>query len=271
MVERFQLICSYLGGEYYGWQRQPDVPTVQGVIEDQIGRLTENNITIHASGRTDRGVNALGQVTHFDTGAEVRIRSHNWTAILNNMLPCDIRIRSVKPVDEKFHARHSARLRVYGYRFLCLDNKKLKPELEWRFAPQEWFPSAAGQAVGQLRGGVKTKQFSGRGGSTYEAEYWPLELELRQISDREIWLLVAAKSFRYKMVRCIASAVGQCLSGTLSAGDLKTKLHKSEQTIKPAPAAGCYLLNVNYKEKDNDLIIDKAWQRVKYFVDAGSC
>jgi tRNA U38,U39,U40 pseudouridine synthase TruA len=160
---------------------------------------------------------------------------------------------------------------VYGYRFLCLENKILKPELEWRFAPEEWFPSAAEQAVTQLQNGVKTQQFSGSGGSTHEAEYWPLELELRRVSEREIWLLVAAKSFRYKMVRCIASAVGQCLSGTLSEGDLKKLLNNSEQTIKPAPAAGCYLLNVNYEQRDKKFIIQKAWQRVKDFRAAGNC
>ncbi|MFP4687001.1 MAG: hypothetical protein ACLFN5_02705 [bacterium] len=264
MGERFQLICSYLGENYYGWQRQLKRATVQATIEDKICSLTGQKIRIHGSGRTDRGVNALGQVAHFDLTGNC-FAGKCWSDILNDSLPLDIRIVSLRAVEQSFHARHSAEWRVYGYRFLSVENTILKPELEWRFNPENWRPRLGEQVVAFLKNGIRTRQFSGSGGSNYVSEIWPLELELKHPSPDEMWLLVGARSFRYKMVRCIASALGQCLGGMLSLEKLKERLQKMDYTIKPAPAAGCYLLNVDYYQQPPESSFAVAWQRVEDF------
>ena len=268
MAERFRLDCSYLGGRYYGWQHQPGVKTVQALLENALGKLFDLEITVFASGRTDRGVHALNQSVHFDADPADGPPFNRWKQLLNIWLPLDVRVRSITNTDKQFHARHSAQWRVYGYRFTKMKPDRLKPLQRWRFQPGTWHLEAARNAVDILDGSVPTEMFCGSGGSGYEAENWPLTLQLRRLKENEFWLLVAAKSFRYKMVRCLAGTVGACLAGDLSCADLIKQLETGHRTFHPAPASGCFLLAVYY-EKDYDSIscFDKSWQRVIEFVD----
>src|SRR6516225_688599 len=101
-----KLTLSYDGSEFHGWQIQPGLPTVQGVLADCIKRLTGEHVLPQGSGRTDAGVHALAQV------ASVRLESpipeQNLIIALNDTLPPSIRVYSVEPVYKNFHARHSA-------------------------------------------------------------------------------------------------------------------------------------------------------------------
>lgn len=110
-----RIACSveYNGYDFSGWQKQPDQHTIQGFIEDALKKITNHNVKTYASGRTDKGVHALGQVFHFDTMEKRSI--YSWVSGVNAFLPDSIRIKWAKIVDESFHARHSVLEREYQY------------------------------------------------------------------------------------------------------------------------------------------------------------
>lgn len=110
---RYAAIVEYLGKNYSGFQIQPNVKTIQGCLEDCLSRIANESIKIEASGRTDAGVHALGQVFHFDT---LSVRSINsWVKGTNSFLPDDIKIRWINEVEQDFHARFNALKREYQY------------------------------------------------------------------------------------------------------------------------------------------------------------
>lgn len=110
----YHVIVAYDGSSYYGFQRQKKQLGIQEVIEKALKNMTKKNITIHSAGRTDKGVHAKGQSFHFET--EFELDGETIKKALNKRLPETIRILSVKHANQKFHARHSAKSKVYTYR-----------------------------------------------------------------------------------------------------------------------------------------------------------
>ena len=104
---------SYDGTNFFGWQIQNEGRTVQGVLEDSLSRMHKHPVRITAAGRTDSGVHANGQVCHFDT--ELDIPTLKYKDAINSFLPDDISVTESKYTDDDFHARFSAKRRVYKY------------------------------------------------------------------------------------------------------------------------------------------------------------
>ncbi len=113
-MRNLKLILSYDGSEFYGWQVQPDVPTVQGTLASAIGRITGEKVLPQGSGRTDAGVHALAQVVTFVT--ESSVPAPNFLKALNAILPASVRVLEVTEMPAEFHARHSAQAKTYRYR-----------------------------------------------------------------------------------------------------------------------------------------------------------
>ncbi len=109
---RFQV--AYDGTDFHGWQVQPGLPTIQGVLEDSIGQIEGAAVHVAGSGRTDAGVHALAQV------AAVKINNSippdNFRRAVNRLLPRSIRVSDVREVDSEFHPRFDARRKTYEYR-----------------------------------------------------------------------------------------------------------------------------------------------------------
>ena len=110
---RYFIELQYDGGAYCGWQRQPEQPTVQGVIEDALTKLLRRPTEIVGAGRTDTGVNASFYVAHFDS--EEAIDCDRIAYKLNAMLPHDIAIKRIYEVADSLHARFDAIEREYTY------------------------------------------------------------------------------------------------------------------------------------------------------------
>lgn len=110
---RVALGIEYEGSNYAGFQRQTTLKTVQGELERALSIVANEKIEIQCAGRTDAGVNATGQVVHFDTNAQRSERS--WIMGTNVNLPDDIAVTFAKIVDDSFHARFSAKARRYRY------------------------------------------------------------------------------------------------------------------------------------------------------------
>lgn len=115
-MRNIRLLIAYDGTAYAGWQRQADHPTIQGVVEEKIALMTKAPVTLHGAGRTDAGVHALGMVANFHTLATIPCLG--LVKGLNSLLPHDIRILCAEQVAPAFHARFSAKGKVYAYQFL---------------------------------------------------------------------------------------------------------------------------------------------------------
>ncbi len=114
-MRNIKLILQYDGTNYSGWQIQPDVKTVQGVLKNAVETLVDHKVKLYGASRTDAGVHALGQVAAFKTK-----KNHSLKTIkkgLNALLPDDIRVVDVEEVDSSFHPRFNAKGKTYKYRF----------------------------------------------------------------------------------------------------------------------------------------------------------
>lgn len=112
---RIKAIVSYDGSMYKGWQRQPHGNSIQQTIEKGLAEIHKHEVIVVASGRTDAGVHALGQVMHFDT--DLNISEENWVRALNTHTPYNIYFKKVEIVDDEFHSRFHAKSKTYEYRF----------------------------------------------------------------------------------------------------------------------------------------------------------
>lgn len=121
---RIALGVEYDGAQFYGWQRQREVTTVQEVLEKALSKVANHPVSISCAGRTDAGVHGTGQVVHFDTDS---IRTDKgWTMGVNANLPDAVAVKWVKHVPDDFHARFSATARRYRY---IIYNQRLRPAI----------------------------------------------------------------------------------------------------------------------------------------------
>lgn len=114
-MNRYKLVIEYDGSNFCGFQVQPEKRTIQGEIEKVLEFLLKNKTKIYASGRTDAGVSALGQVAHFDT--EQELNEKTFQASINALLPNDVAVVDFSKADESFDARFSVKRKTYQYRF----------------------------------------------------------------------------------------------------------------------------------------------------------
>jgi tRNA pseudouridine38-40 synthase len=113
-LQTWKLTLAYDGTDFYGWQVQPGLPTVQGELQSALGRITGESPLPQGSGRTDAGVHALAQVASFALAAPIPAK--NLQRALNQKLPLSIRILEARTARSTFHARHSAVSKTYEYR-----------------------------------------------------------------------------------------------------------------------------------------------------------
>ncbi|HLA05020.1 MAG TPA: tRNA pseudouridine(38-40) synthase TruA, partial [Syntrophales bacterium] len=112
-MRNLKIIVEYDGSGYHGWQRQEGLTTVQQILEESIGRITREKITVVGSGRTDAGVHALNQSAHFKTSSCIGAR--NLLLGINSLLPHGVVVKELKEMDGLFHARFDVKSKVYLY------------------------------------------------------------------------------------------------------------------------------------------------------------
>src|SRR4051812_25282171 len=118
MPQRLKLTVAYDGSCFAGWQSQKHGNTVQDVLERAFGRIAGHAVGVQGAGRTDSGVHALAQCAHVDVEPG-RMEPARWLAAVNSALPPQLRLTGCRPVKADFHARFSARGKIYRYRIWC--------------------------------------------------------------------------------------------------------------------------------------------------------
>ncbi|MGP1928686.1 MAG: tRNA pseudouridine(38-40) synthase TruA [Arsenophonus sp. NC-WZS1-MAG3] len=124
LMTKIALGIKYNGSHYYGWQRQPQVKSIQACLEFAISKVANEYVNIYCAGRTDAGVHATGQVIHFETS--VLRKDSAWTMGVNSYLPSDIAVQWCKIVEPDFHARFCATARQYHY---IIFNHRFRPAI----------------------------------------------------------------------------------------------------------------------------------------------
>ena len=241
-MNRYQILIEYVGTSYSGWQIQKKGKTIQGKIQKVISKILKEKVNIIGSGRTDSGVHALEQSAHFDTRTKIK-NSYKFLKSVNHFLSRHgISILDLKKRKLTFHARYSAKARIYKY--VILNRKSgsvLKNKRCWHIIKK--------LNLAMMKKGAKkligTKDFS-----TFRSSSCSAKTPVRTIKSIKflikqdiIEIEIKAQSFLQNQVR---SMVG-CLKYV---GEDKWSIQKFDKIIKskkrincapPAPAEGLYL------------------------------
>jgi len=244
-VPNIKLVVEYDGTAYHGWQRQINAPTVQGIIEDKIRLITKKKVNLIGAGRTDAGVHAKGQTANFRTAA--RLNPIDWQRALNSLLPPDIMIREAKQVSENFHARFSAKGKIYQYRILYRPHRPALDRLSvWHF-PHSLNMSAMKRAARALAGRHDFTAFKGSGGETKTDRCHLKRLTLQRSGDL-IMITIEADRFHQHMVRNIVGTIVEVGRGRREAQEMKQILLSRDRRLAgpTAPPQGLFLVEVKY-------------------------
>ena len=244
---RIKLLIAYTGTRYHGWQLQPRAVTVQGVLESCLSRITNGPVRLHAAGRTDAGVHALGQVAHVDTASGIAMAS--LVRGLNSLLPDDVVVRRAVEAPADFHARYDAARKTYAYQ---LHNHAVPSLLCAQYAwhvPQR-LDVPAMQAAAQLLLG--RHDFSAFRSASRDDVRQPVRclyrLTLRHHPPRLVFVL-SADGFLYRMARNIVGtlvAVGRGVVAAEAVGDV-LRVRQRQMAGPAAPAHGLFLAHVSYR------------------------
>ncbi len=244
---RYQILIEYVGTNFRGWQIQKKGKTIQGLVQEKISNLLKEKIILQGSGRTDTGVHAIEQSAHFDCKNEIK-QLNRFLKSINHFLNKDnITILKLRKRGENFHARFSAKTRIYKY---IIINRLSVPVLEKN---RGWHVMKELDLVAMKKGAKKlvgTKDFSTFRASSCKAKSPIKTMKLVKIKSykNKIEIEFRSQSFLQQQVR---SMVG-CLKYL---GEKKWSLKKFENIMKskkrilcapPAPPEGLFLVRVIY-------------------------
>ena len=245
-LKRMKAIVCYDGTNFAGYQSQPGMRTVQAEIDKALVKLHKDPAShAVASGRTDAGVHALGQVIHFDTPLDLGDR---WLMALNVLLPKDVRITAVEEVSGDFHARYGAKGKTYRYKW---SYGVLQSPFERNFAVHlgRWDPDLERMREGAayLIGTHDFTSFCSAKTATSNKVRTIRKLTIERRHD-ELILEVEGDGFLYNMVRTIAGALLAVGIGWDEPEDIASILQAKDRQRagKTAAAHGLYLLEVTY-------------------------
>jgi tRNA pseudouridine38-40 synthase len=245
-VTRYKLTLEYDGGAFVGWQRQENGPSVQQALEEAAHKFCGEAVQSVAAGRTDAGVHALGQVVHIDLAREAS--TETIAAALNfHLKPAPVSVLQVEAVSAEFHARFSAKARLYRYRIV---NRRAPLAVDrghaWRVAPP--LDAAAMHAAAQLL--VGHHDFTSFRAALCQAASPMKTLDVLDVAreGEEIHVTTRARSFLHHQVRNMVGTLKLVGEGKWTKDDVAAALAaRNRGAAGPtAPPDGLYLTEVWY-------------------------
>jgi len=243
-----KLVLEYDGSGYHGWQRQAGLLSVQEVIESRLGVILGKRVGLRASGRTDAGVHAKGQVANFH--ALTNLKPDEILRGLNSLLPDDIVVLSAEEVDESFHARFSAVSKVYEYQIL---NRPVPSALLRNYTWHVRRPLAVEpmeECLKKIWGWNNFSAFMASGSQVSSTERNMFRAELVRGRPDLLKFIFEANGFLRHMVRNLTGTIVEVGKGKKTTGDFERIVRSGDrrQAGMTAPGHGLYLISVNYQQ-----------------------
>jgi tRNA pseudouridine38-40 synthase len=245
-MRNIKLVIEYDGTNYHGWQVQPNALTIQEVIETKIGIMTQEQVRLIASGRTDTGVHALGQVASFKTSSSlpVDVLRHG----LNRLLPEDIVIQSAVEVDEHFHPQFGAKRKTYRYVILNRERRSaLHRNYSWHL-PRPLDLAAMRDASSLLMGKQDFSSFQAADADPTDPVREVFKAEWSVEEKDFFFFSIEADGFLKHMVRNIVGTMVEIGQGRISREEFSAILQARDRRRAgmTAPPRGLFLLEVKY-------------------------
>ena len=244
-MRNIKLIIEYDGKDFNGWQKQKKKLNIQGEIERAINEITGEEVELNASGRTDAGVHALGQVANFKTNSKVPI--DKFPIAINTKLKKSIRILLAEEVEERFHSRYNCKRKTYRY---IINNSKngtaIYRNLEYNF-DQELNVEKMNEASKYFIGEHDFKAFKASGTSSKSSVRIIYDARVFKI-DEKIIIELTGNGFLYNMVRIISGTLVDVGIGKIQPKDIIKIIESKNRTQagKTLPPNGLYLVSVEY-------------------------
>jgi tRNA pseudouridine38-40 synthase len=245
-MRNVRLTVSYDGTDFHGWQTQPGFRTVQQTLEDALLALTRERVRVNASGRTDTGVHAVGQVVNFY--ANTALAPDVLVRALNAHLPPDVVVRDVQDVPQAFEANRDAKRKLYRYIIHDGDVPDLFMRRYCHHSRHRLDAAAMARAALVLRGRHDFHSFETDWPNRMSSVRTITHLAVNRMGDW-IWLDVEADGFLYNMVRAIAGTLINVGRGHWPETQVAEILHAEDrkQAGPTAPALGLFLMRVTYE------------------------
>lgn len=242
---RYLATVQYNGTRFQGWQRQPDVPTIQGTIEAVLSQLLDQEINIFGSGRTDAGVHALGQTFHFDVEKEIADLGKFRYAV-NRLLNRDIHLVEIVSVNDSFHARLSAKAKTYQYIINTGEDDPFNIDFKY-FYPRNLDIEAMIKGAGLFYGRHDFRNFTSKEEDEQGFVREIYDIHVLTPKDHVIFEIQGSGFMRY-MVRMIVGTLLEIGMGRFSVDETARLLDNPERDFVnyKAPPNGLYLVKVDY-------------------------
>jgi len=244
--KRIRLVIAYDGEAYHGWQRQKNALTLQAVFEERLEKMLGEPVRLFASGRTDAGVHALGQVAHFTTHSD--LEPSLIERGLNSLLPDDVFVRECGYVPGDFHARYSAKRKTYEYRILnAVEPNIFQRRYVWHIRKK----LETGEVCLCLRSILGRHDFSAfrsSGSGNRDPVRTVYRAELIEENTGPLRIVMEADGFLRHMVRNLVGTLVEVGLGKITPARFSAVLESGDRRMAgpKAPAHGLFLVEVHY-------------------------
>ena len=244
-MRNIKLTIEYDGKDFNGWQKQPNKLNIQGEIERAIENITGEKVELIASGRTDAGVHAMGQVANFKTSSNISIEKI--PIAINSQVKNSIRIQKAEEVDEKFHSRYNCKKKTYRY---VIDNSKYGSAIYRNISyhiPMKLNVDEMKKAIKYFEGEHDFKAFKSSGTSSKSSVRTIYSANI-VTEGTNIGIDLTGSGFLYNMVRIIVGTLVDVGLGKIKVDDIPKIIESKDRTKagKTLPPQGLMLLSVEY-------------------------
>ena len=251
---KVRLLVAYDGTPFRGWQSQREGGTIQDILESAVAGIVGSRVVLHASGRTDAGVHALGQTVHFELDPDQASRIDRmrdvsrWVPALNSILPAELRVLRSSRAAAGFHARFSTTGKIYRYELWSGD--VFPPLLVGRawhlFRPID--PGIMEGLASLIEGRHDFRGFCADSGSLPESTVRTLRRVRVRRRGPSMSVTLEGDGFLYRMVRMLVGGMVKCAQGKEDTAVFERRLREGKPWPTPAmaPSCGLYLVKALY-------------------------